>query len=94
MAEKVATLDYTEISKAVTAATLRMNARYLRLDDLCVYLGCGRTYARRIAETAGAVRRLGAAWLCDRQALDKYLDGRDGELVDPETVKAWRAGKS
>lgn len=94
MADNLSTIDYTAINKAVTAATLRMNARYLRLDDLAMYLGCGKTYARRIAETAGAVRRLGAAWLCDRQALDRYLDGRDGELVDPETVKSWRAGKS
>ena len=93
MANNSTTIDHSEVTKAVTAATLRMHARFLKLDDLAVYLGCGKSYARKVAETAGAVRRLGASWLCDRQALDRYLDGRVGELVDPETVRAWRAGK-
>lgn len=88
-----ATLDHAEITKAVTAATLRFNARLLKLDDVAAYLGLGRTYARRLAETAGAVRRLGSSWLCDRTILDAYLDQRTGDLADPEQVKAWREGK-
>lgn len=93
MTDNTITIDHAEIAKAVTSATLKFQARLLKLDDLSVYLGCGRTYARHIAETAGAVRRLGSSWLCDRVILDEYLDQRTGDLADPETVKAWRGGK-
>ena len=87
------TLDNAEITKAVTAATLRFQARLLKLDDTALYLGCGRTYARRLAETAGAVRRLGASWLCDRVVLDQYLNQRTDDLVDPAEIKRWRGGR-
>ena len=89
-----AALNHEEIAKVIAAATLRFQARLLRLDDVALYLGCGRTYARRLAETAGAVRRLGSSWLCDRVVLDDYLSQRTGDLADPEKVKAWREGKS
>ena len=87
-------LNHDDITKAITAATLRFQARLMKLDDVALYLGCGRTYARRLSETAGAVRRLGSSWLCDRVVLDNYLNQRTGDLADPETVKAWREGKS
>ena len=94
MADNQITLDNAEITKAITAATLRFQARLMKLDDVAVYLGCGRTYARRIAETAGAVRRLGASWLCDRVVLDDYLNQRTDDLADPEEVQRWRGGKA
>lgn len=94
MSEQILTLNNAEITKAIASATVRMQARLLRLDDLSIYLGCGRTYAKHIAETAGAVRRLGASWLCDRVVLDEYLSSRTGDLADPELVKTWRGGKA
>ena len=94
MADNLITLDREEVTKAITSATLRFQARLMKLDDVAIYLGCGRTYARRLSETAGAVRRLGSSWLCDRVVLDNYLNQRTGDLADPETVKAWREGKS
>lgn len=94
MTDNTITIDHAEITKAIASATVRMQARLLRLDDLSIYLGCGRTYAKHIAETAGAVRRLGASWLCDRVVLDEYLSSRTGDLADPELVKTWRGGKA
>ena len=94
MTDNTITIDNAEITKAIASATVRMQARLLRLDDLSIYLGCGRTYAKHIAETAGAVRRLGASWLCDRVVLDEYLSSRTGDLADPELVKTWRGGKA
>ena len=88
------TINHEEITKAITSATLRFQARLLKLDDVAIYLGCGRTYAKHIAETAGAVRRLGASWLCDRVVLDQYLSERTGDLADPDLVRAWRGGKA
>lgn len=94
MTDNTITIDNAEITKAIASATVRMQARLLRLDDLSIYLGCGRTYAKHIAETAGAVRRLGASWLCDRVVLDEYLSSRTGDLADPEVVRSWRGGKA
>lgn len=87
-------IDQKEITKAITSATLRFQARLMKLDDVAIYLGCGRTYAKKICETAGAVRRLGASWLCDRTVLDAYLSERTGDLADPAEVARWRGGKS
>ena len=87
------TIDNAEITKAITSATLRLQARLLKLDDLSIYLGCGKTYARHVAETAGAVRRLGSSWLCDRYVLDEFLNQRTGDIVPPAEVARWRGGK-
>ena len=94
MADNLITLDREEVTKAITSATLRFQARLMKLDDVAIYLGCGRTYARHIAETAGAVRRLGASWLCDRVVLDQYLNQRTDDLADPAEIKRWRGGKT
>ena len=83
-----------EIAKVITDATLKSQARLLRLDDVALYLGIGKSYARHIAETAGAVRRLGSSWLCDRVVLDEYISSRTGDLADPEEVQRWRGGKA
>lgn len=83
-----------EIAKVITDATLRSQARLLRLDDVALYLGIGKSYARHIAETAGAVRRLGSSWLCDRVVLDEYISSRTGDLADPEEVQRWRGGRT
>ena len=93
MADNLFTIDNAEITKAITSATLRLQARLLKLDDLSIYLGCGKTYARHVAETAGAVRRLGSSWLCDRYVLDEFLNQRTGDIVSAETVARWRGGK-
>ena len=79
--------------EAITSATLRFQARLMKLDDVAAYLAVGRTYAKHIAEEAGAVRRLGSSWLCDRTVLDAYLSERTGDLVDLELVRTWRGGK-
>lgn len=94
MADNLITLDREEVTKAITSATLRFQARLMKLDDVAIYLGCGRTYAKKICETAAAVRRLGSSWLCDRVVLDQYLSERTGDLADPELVKTWRGGKA
>ena len=93
MADNFITLDREEVTKAISSATLRFQARLLKLDDVAAYLAVGRTYAKHIAEEAGAVRRLGASWLCDRFVLDQYLSERTGDLADPELVRTWRGGK-
>ena len=93
MADNLITLDREEVTKAITSATLRFQARLMKLDDVAAYLAVGRTYAKHIAEEAGAVRRLGASWLCDRTVLDAYLSERTGDLADPAEVARWRGGK-
>ena len=50
MSEQILTLNNAEITKAIASATVRMQARLLRLDDLSIYLGCGKIYAKHIAE--------------------------------------------
>lgn len=83
-----------DITKAITSATLRFQARLMKLDVTASYLSCSTNYAKRLAEKAGAVRRLGASWLCDRVVLDEYLSTRTDNLADPDEVKAWRGGKA
>ena len=94
MSEQLLAINQAELTKAVTTATLRFQARLLKLDDLSIYLGCGKIYAKHIAEKAGAVRRLGTSWLCDRVVLDEYLSTRTGDLADPAEVRMWRGGKA
>ena len=91
--KSVVIIDREESREAIEKATMRLQARLLRLDDVAAYCGCGRTYARRLAEHAGAVRKLGSSWLCDRLALDAYLDEHPGDLVDSATVARWREGR-
>ena len=93
MADNLITLDREEVTKAITTATIRLQARLLKLDDVALYLGCGKTYARHVAETAGAVRRLGSSWLCDRYVLDEFLNQRTGDIVSAAEVARWRGGK-
>lgn len=83
-----------DITKAITSATLRFQARLMKLDVTASYLSCSTNYAKRLAEKAGAVRRLGASWLCDRVVLDEYLSTRTDNLADPDEVKTWRGGKA
>lgn len=83
-----------DITKAITSATLRFQARLMKLDVTASYLSCSTNYAKRLAEKAGAVRRLGASWLCDRVVLDEYLSTRTDNLADPEEVRTWRGGKA
>jgi hypothetical protein len=83
-----------DITKAITSATLRFQARLMKLDVTASYLSCSTNYAKRLAEKAGAVRRLGASWLCDRVVLDEYLSTRTDNLADPDEVRAWRGGKA
>ena len=94
MTDNLITIDHTEITKAITSATLRFQARLMKLDDVAAYLAVGRTYAKHVAEEAGAVRRLGASWLCDRTVLDAYLSERTGDLADPAEVARWRGGQT
>ncbi len=86
------TLDPVEVQRSIESATLRFQARLMKVDDLAAYLSCSRNYARKLAEYAGAVRRLGSSWLADRLVIDRYLLEHDGELVPPEVVAGWRAG--
>lgn len=85
-------LDPVEVQRSIESATLRFQARLMKVDDLAAYLSCSRNYARKLAEYAGAVRRLGSSWLADRLVIDRYLLEHDGELVPPEVVAGWRAG--
>lgn len=92
MSNNLLELDPVEVQRAVESATLRFQARLMKIDDLAAYLSCSRNYARKLAEYAGAVRRLGSSWLADRLVIDRYLLEHDGELVPPEVVASWRAG--
>lgn len=92
MENKALSIEAAEVARAVESATLRFQARLMKIDDLAAYLSCSRNYARKLAEYAGAVRRLGSSWLADRLVIDRYLLEHDGELVPPEVVAGWRAG--
>lgn len=83
-----------EITKAIASTTARYQARLMKLDVTASYLSCSANYAKHLAQKAGAVRRLGSSWLCDRVILDAFLDQRTGDLADPEEVRAWRGGKA
>ena len=50
-------------------------ARMMGIDELCAYLSLGRTTARKFAEDAGAVRKIGRRLLFDRRAIDRAIDG-------------------
>lgn len=94
MTDNAITIDHAEIAKAITSATLRFQARLMKPEVTASYLSCSTNYAKRLAEKAGAVRRLGASWLCDRVVLDEYLSTRTDNLADPDEVRAWRGGKA
>ena len=94
MTENTITIDNAEIAKAIATATAKYQARLMKLDVTASYLSCSTNYAKKLAEKAGAVRRLGASWLCDRQILDEYLSARTDDLADPEEVRRWRGGKA
>ena len=83
-----------EIAKAITDTAIKFQARLMKLDVTADYLSCSKNYARHLAEEAGAVRRLGSSWLCDRVVLDQYLSERTSDLADPAEVARWRGGKS
>ena len=73
MSNNLLELDPVEVQRTIESATLRFQARLMKIDDLAAYLSCSRNYARKLAEYAGAVRRLGSSWLADRLVIDRYL---------------------
>ena len=48
--------------------------RLLSMDEFCIYAGLGTNTARNIAETTGALFRVGHRVLVDRVKFDKYCD--------------------
>ena len=50
-----------------------VNARYARDPSVCVHLSCGRSTARKLAEQAGAVIKIGRTRLTDLEKLDAWL---------------------
>ncbi len=52
----------------------RMNKRMLNVEELCAYIGMGKTTARSWAETIGCVRHIGRRVLFDRIVVDTALD--------------------
>ena len=48
----------------------------LTCNEVCQYLGLGRTTVRKIGLESGAVRRIGRRVLYDRVALEQYIDGK------------------
>ncbi len=44
------------------------------MDEFCIYAGLGTNTARNIAETTGALFRVGHRVLVDRVKFDKYCD--------------------
>ncbi|MBQ9212133.1 MAG: polyprenyl synthetase solanesyl diphosphate synthase [Clostridia bacterium] len=53
--------------------------RLLSMKELTKYTGLGQNKARIWAEEVGAVRRIGARVLFDKQAIDAALDTQRGE---------------
>lgn len=51
-----------------------MDGRLLGAAELQAYINMGRNGARRVAEEAGAVIRIGNRVLYDRLKIDAYLD--------------------
>ena len=48
--------------------------RRLSMEEFCIYAGLGTNTARNIAETTGALFRVGHRVLVDRVKFDKYCD--------------------
>lgn len=48
--------------------------RLLSMDEFCIYAGLGASIARNVAETTGALFRVGRRVLVDRVKFDRYCD--------------------
>ena len=48
--------------------------RLLNIDEFCIYAGIGVNAARNVAETTGALFRVGRRVLVDRVKFDKFCD--------------------
>lgn len=48
--------------------------RLLSIDEFCLYAGLGNNMARSVAESTGALFRVGRRVLVDRAKFDKYCD--------------------
>lgn len=48
--------------------------RLLSMDEFCIYAGLGTSIARNVAETTGALFRVGRRVLVDRAKFDRYCD--------------------
>lgn len=59
-----------EMSVALTLSDKRL----LSMDEFCVYSGLGVNVARNVAETTGALFRVGRRVLVDRVKFDRYCD--------------------
>lgn len=45
------------------------------MDEFCIYAGLGANTSKIIAETTGALFRVGHRMLADRVKFDKYVNG-------------------
>ena len=48
--------------------------RLLSMDEFCIYAGLGGNMARNVAETTGALFKVGRRVLVDRVKFDRYCD--------------------
>lgn len=51
-----------------------LEVRMMGVEELCAYIGMGKTKATEFGESVGAKRKLGKRTLFDKKIIDKALD--------------------
>lgn len=55
--------------------------RLLSMDEFCIYAGLGSNVARSVAESTGALFKVGRRVLVDRVKFDRYCDENTGAEI-------------
>lgn len=56
-----------------------MTKRMMNIEELCEYIGMGKTYTSKWAKKHGLARKIGRRTLYDKVLVDELIDGMNKE---------------
>lgn len=56
-----------------------MTKRMINIEELCEYIGMGKTYTSKWAKEHGLARKIGRRTLYDKVLVDELIDGMNKE---------------
>lgn len=56
-----------------------MTKRMMNIEELCEYIGMGKTYTSKWAKEHGLARKIGRRTLYDKVLVDELIDGMNKE---------------
>ena len=56
-----------------------MTKRMMNIEELCEYIGMGKTYTSKWAKEHGLARKIGCRTLYDKVLVDELIDGMNKE---------------